>query len=133
MHAALPTEPGGKPDTAALNEAAAGLYRLNFMMKSLRQSIKTRDKRQNISRASDAELSRVTNESMRWAFGDKPLGTPRDAAFGGDVRGLLATDEVPKTLFGYPVVGPEALPENMKAYFAENPQAAGHFEMNGGK
>ncbi len=43
------------------------------------------------------------------------------------------TDSVPDTLFGYPVVGPGALPEKMRAYFKNNPQAAGHYEMNGGE
>ncbi|HPA40367.1 MAG TPA: hypothetical protein PKV69_00010 [Candidatus Hydrogenedentes bacterium] len=40
---------------------------------------------------------------------------------------------MPDTLFGYPVVGPGALPEKMRAYFKNNPQAAGHYEMNGGE
>jgi hypothetical protein len=130
VHKALPTFPDERVDTQALEEAARGLYRLNFIARDLLSSIKSRDKNQNIKRVGD--LSEITNETLREAFSNpygRRKGTVRDAARGGDVRGFLATDELPATVLGYKVVKPEELSEADLRYFKDNPQAAGHFEV----
>jgi hypothetical protein len=131
IHKALPVFPSDRADTQALEEAARGLYRLNYVAKDMMKSIRARDKAQHIKRTGD--LSVISNEAMRDAFANPygAAGTTRDAAFGGDVRGLLATDEVPATMLGYAVVPQERMSETQKKYFVDNPQAAGHFEPAG--
>ena len=133
VHKALPTFPDERVDTQALEEAARGLYRLNFIARDLLASIKSRDKGQNIKRVGD--LSEITNEALREAFSNpygRRRGTVRDAARGGDVLSFLATDALPATVLGYKVVKPEELSEADLQYFKDNPQAAGHFDMAGG-
>lgn len=131
VHAALPYAPGVKPDMAALEEAANGLNRLEFTQQSLIASIKLRDKGQNIQRVGD--LRATSSEALKLAFSPRkfqPKGGTQDAELGGDVRGFLATDEVPATMLGYKVLKTEELsPEDLQ-YFKDNPEAAGHFDMN---
>ena len=144
VHRALPSDPREKlsaSDRTELEAAARGLYRLDFVAKSLMKSIKARDKNQNIKRVDD--LAKTTDTALRDAFTHpfghvrklgqpeaRVKGTVRDAALGGDVRGFLATDEVPATMLGYKVLKTEELsPEDLQ-YFKENPEAAGHFDMN---
>lgn len=65
----------------------------------------------------------------------------RQAAEGGDVdgrhdsfRNFLATDEVPESIFGIPVVQDESrYTEADIAFFRENPKAAGFYEMGAGE
>lgn len=71
IHKAMPKYPGGKADTVELEAAARGLYRLDFVGKSLLKSIKAKDKNQNIKRV-DA-LAKSTDEALRSAF-DDPYG-----------------------------------------------------------
>ena len=137
IHQALPVAPGMPADKAEIEAAARGLYRLDFVAKNLRKSIKARDKRQNISRVD--EFAKITDEALKSAFADPYgrsgrtlLGTTRDAAYGGDVRGVLASDKTPGTLLGYTIVPQNQMTEAQRRYFTQNPQAAGHFETGKG-
>ena len=74
---------------------------------------------------------------------DYPVATGYDRAYqqdskGGDIndgrhgnfRNFLATDDVPETIFGIPVVQDESgYTEKDVAFFRENPKAAGFYEM----
>lgn len=74
---------------------------------------------------------------------DYPVATGYDRAYqqdskGGDIndgrhgnfRNFLATDDVPETIFGVPVVQDESgYTEKDVAFFRENPKAAGFYEM----
>ena len=130
VHKALPAFPDGKANTADLEEAARGLYRLNYVAKNLMKSIKARDKAQHIKRAGD--LGKITDELLRDAF-QNPYGPAKtdkrlkqSAAGGGDVRKLLASDELPKTVLGYRVTEPTA---DDLAFFRENPESPGFFKQ----
>lgn len=131
VHAALPQYPTGKGDRRALEEAARGLYRLNVVHKNLLQSIKARDKNQHIKRTGD--FLDKSNNLLREAF-ENPHGIRTDerlgqsADLGGDVSGFLATDEVPATILGYRVVGPEDLSEGDLKFFTDHPDVAAFFE-----
>lgn len=66
------------------------------------------------------------------------LGGAQQAAKAGDsphknFRNFLATDEVPDSIFGYPVVQREEdyMPEDIK-FFRENPKAAGFYDLEDG-
>ena len=136
VHAALPAFPSDKADTKALEEAARGLYRLDFVGRNLMKSIDAKDKAQHIRRI--AEFRESSDAALREAF-DNPYGIKRrsgtvnDDMLGGDVRRLLASDSLPETMLGYPVVPPDRLTFAQRMYFKANPGAAGHFELDSGK
>ena len=49
--------------------------------------------------------------------------------FGG-MRNFLATDEVPKTLFGVPIVSdPDEYTDADLAFFRKNPEAGGYYDL----
>ena len=132
VHNALPHFPGEKVDKAELEAAARGLYRLDFIAKDLLKSIKARDKRQNLKRV--GKIADITDEGIRSAF-LYPYGEPktdarlkRSAELGGDVRSILASDKVPKTMLGYRVLTTEELSADDLKFFEDNPESAGHFD-----
>ena len=131
IHMALPAFPDGKADTRELEKAARGLYRLDFVAKNLRKSIKARDKQQHINRTGDFRDS--TDALLRDAF-ENPYGRKADerlrrsAAGGGNVRKLLASDKVPRTVLGYRVLKTEELSESDLRFFDSNPDSPGFFD-----
>ena len=131
IHMALPAFPDGKADTRELEKAARGLYRLDFVAKNLRKSIKARDKQQHINRTGDFRDS--TDALLRDAF-ENPYGRKADerlrrsAAGGGNVRKLLATDKVPRSFMGYKVLKTEELSESDLRFFDSNPDSPGFFD-----
>lgn len=54
----------------------------------------------------------------------------QSASKGGDVLGnFLATDDVPETLFGFPVVTKDYTPEDI-AFFKAHPEAGGYYDLS---
>jgi hypothetical protein len=72
IHKALPAWENGNGNERELEAAARGLYRLNYIHRSLRTSIRGKDTRQNIDRS--GVLGTQTSELMRRAF-ENPYGT----------------------------------------------------------
>lgn len=58
--------------------------------------------------------------------------TQLDAKGGENFGNFLATDEVPDTLFGVPVVKDGYTDEDL-AFFAEHPEAGGYYDLGGGE
>ena len=135
IHSALPKDGGEKGDIKSIEEAARGMIRLDYVYKSLLQSIKSKDKRQNIDR-SKGDLGKISDEMLREAFFNQNGATAdrratQQAVKGGDVVSFLASDEIPATVLGYKVIGPDQLsPEDIQ-FFQENPEAAGFFDKEG--
>jgi hypothetical protein len=131
IHNALPAFPDGKADTKELEAAARGLYRLDFVAKNLMKSIKARDKAQHIKRAGG--LGDITDALLRDAF-ENPYGVKADprlrqsAAGGGNVRKLLASDKLPRTVLGYKVLKTEELSESDLRFFDQNPSSPGFYD-----
>lgn len=134
VHNALPDQPKGEGDIKALEEAARGLIRLDYIHANLIKSIKGRDKLQHIDR-SQGDLGRISDEMLREAFfnshgATNDIRARQSAMRGGDVASFLATDDFPKTVLGYRVVGPDQISEEDRAFFAENKEAAGFFKLD---
>jgi hypothetical protein len=132
VHSALPRVDGGQADVAALERAARGLNRLDYIHRDLLKSIKAKDKLQNIKRTK--ELSDISNQAIRESFSD-PYGRgeadqrkAQSADLGGDVTAFLATDEIPASVLGYKVVPVAEISPEDQVFFNKNPSAAGFFK-----
>jgi hypothetical protein len=135
IHNALPDGVGGKGDAQALEEAARGLMRLDYIYKNLLTSIKGKDKLQHIDRSKD-NVGKLSDEMLREAFfnqhgATKDRRATQQAVKGGDVVSFLASDEIPATVLGYKVIGPDQLSPEDVQFFQENPEAAGFFDQEG--
>jgi hypothetical protein len=134
IHKALPAFAGGKADERALEEAARGMYRLDFVAKNLMASLKAKDKARHIERTGD--LGKISDAALWDAF-TNPYGPAKDprlarsADRGGDVTAFLASDKVPAKILGYKVLRTEELSDDDLAFFEANPDSAGHFDMGG--
>lgn len=135
IHNALPSGANDKGDPAAMEEAARGLLRLDYVYKNLLTSIKGKDKLQNIDR-SKLGIGKLSDEMLREAFFNQNGATSdrratQQAVKGGDVVSFLASDEIPATVLGYKVIGPDQLTPEDVQFFQENPEAAGFFDKEG--
>lgn len=74
----------------------------------------------------DPETGRIYSGSRETQQASKAGDSPRRA----DLSNFLATDEVPETLFGIPIVAsPEQYTEADIAFFKEHPRAGGFYEL----
>lgn len=80
----------------------------------------------NVTKRLGPETSRIYSGSQETQQAAEAGDTPRRT----DLSNFLATDEVPETLFGIPIVAsPEQYTEADIAFFKEHPRAGGFYEL----
>lgn len=118
--------PSGKRDDEQIYRALVSLSRLNRGADDLSRSLKQRDQQRNIK--PDQAMYQARRDTLAPML-RKVKGLPpvelRQAADGGDVSGILGTDEVPEAVLGYQVIK-NLSPEDI-AFFQQNPKAGGTF------
>lgn len=118
--------PSGKRDDEQIYRALVSLSRLNRGADDLSRSLKQRDQQRNIK--PDQAMYQARRDTLapmlRKVKGLPPIEL-RQAADGGDVSGILGTDEVPEAVLGYQVIK-NLSPEDI-AFFQQNPKAGGTF------
>ena len=118
--------PSGKRDDEQIYRALVSLSRLNRGADDLSRSLKQRDQQRNIE--PDQAMYQARRDTLAPML-RKVKGLPpvelRQAADGGDVSGILGTDEVPEAVLGYQVIK-NLSPEDI-AFFQQNPKAGGTF------
>lgn len=154
---ALPKEAdSANVDAKKAMEAIRALTRINRKMQDIKNSVVqkykaagTDAKKNPFFYSAMKDLIRTTqqapfadDEAMRMRF-ERWFGTTTDdyvrstqmAAKGGEVFGnFLATDEVPETLFGVPIIARrEDYTEASIEFFKEHPEAGGYYDMGDGE
>jgi len=133
----LPGNPSSNVDLIKAGDALDALARLGRGMDRVSASMKGRDATRGIRHSRDTWMLRregydrasdITRRRDKWEYWET-----RQAAKGGDVSGILGTDEVPDTILGYKVEMPENLKDDEKNFFSENPEAAGVFDYDHGE
>lgn len=153
---ALPKSKNGKVDSRKAAECLRALYRLNRKLTAVNQSLKKQYKEANVDWGSlkDAELKETVRTFMRSSYVDpwmdedaiddffdqffnsdpdqylRSTEVQQDAKGGENFSNFLATDKVPETLFGIPIVSkPEQYTEEDLAFFREHPEAGGYYDL----
>lgn len=154
---ALPKSKDGEVDAHKATECLRGMFRLNGKLQSLNQSLAKHYAQANVDweNVKNKELKRTVRQYIRSVAYDDPwmsdstvndyfdefFGSPgqpavrstdvqQDAKGGENFSNFLATDEVPETLFGIPVVSEEGqYTEDDLAFFKANPKAGGYYDM----
>lgn len=148
VYSALPNRETGELDEVRLATAFASLQRLNFVYGNLLKSVSTRDERNSTKGNLTEQVLQTRDLALREAFwypdgryekkykrklpGERGSSTDarytRQAAKGGNVAELLATDELPEAVFGYDIVPQEDLTDDDLEFFAQNPESPGFFQ-----
>ena len=135
----LPKEKDAEVDEAELRKVARGLRKLNIVRSNAVESLKVKFKRHNVQMTPEekARGNRVLRGVMRDPFAwEEQRPEVHQAGKAGDGKRLmgnfLATDKVPDTIFGIPVVSRrEDYTEGDIAFFREHPEAGGYYDLGG--
>ena len=148
----LPREKDDRFDTAKAMKTLRALWRVNAKLKGLRSSLADKYTRANVDWKAQENtwLRRAVKDFLRHSRRD-PWREPSDDMFrryfeaynpaqvrsvdvqqdrkGGEAfSNFLATDDVPDTLFGIPVVSSGHTEEDLE-FFRRNPKAAGFYDL----
>ena len=135
----LPKEKDAEVDEAELRKVARGLRKLAIVRSNAVESLKVKLGRHNV-RMSPEEKARF-NQTLRGVMRDpfaweEQRPEVHQAGKAGDGKRLmgnfLATDKVPDTIFGIPIVSRrEDYTEEDIAFFREHPEAGGYYDLGG--
>ena len=135
----LPKEKDAEVDEAELRKVTRGLLKLDIVRSNAVESLKVKLKRHNVQMTPEekARVNRVLRDVMRDPFAwEEQRPEVHQAGKAGDGKRLmgnfLATDKVPDTIFGIPVVSRrEDYTEKDVAFFREHPEAGGYYDLGG--
>ena len=136
----LPKEKDAEVDEAELRKVARGLRKLAIVRSNAVESLKVKLGRHNVHMSPEekARFNQTLRGVMRDPFAwEEQRPEVHQAGKAGDGKRLmgnfLATDKVPDTIFGIPVVSRrEDYTEEDIAFFREHPEAGGYYDLGGG-
>jgi hypothetical protein len=144
LFTAFPKDLDGAPDIDKMLEAVRALTRLNRKYVDIKSNIvqkfkaagtdikKNREYYQAVMSLLHASLGSpfLVDETAAEALFEKAARSTQMAAGGGDgLASFLASDEVPETLFGVPVVVGDRMTAQDRAFFEEFPEAGGYYDL----
>ena len=135
----LPKEKDAEVDEAELRKVARGLRKLAIVRSNAVESLKVKLGRHNVHMSPEekARFNQTLRGVMRDPFAwEEQRPEVHQAGKAGDGKRLmgnfLATDKVPDTIFGIPVVSRrEDYTEEDIAFFREHPEAGGYYDLGG--
>ena len=135
----LPKEKDAEVDEAELRKVARGLRKLAIVRSNAVESLKVKLGRHNVHMSPEekARFNQTLRGVMRDPFAwEEQRPEVQQAGKAGDGKRLmgnfLATDKVPDTIFGIPVVSRrEDYTEEDIAFFREHPEAGGYYDLGG--
>jgi GH24 family phage-related lysozyme (muramidase) len=146
LFTAFPKDLGGAPDIDKMLEAVRALTRLNRKYVDIKSNIvqkfkaagtdikKNREYYQAVMSLLHASLGSpfLVDETAAEALFEKAARSTQMAVGGGDgLADFLASDEVPETLFGVPIVVGDRMTDQDRAFFKEFPEAGGYYDLDG--